>query len=128
MINTKWVMTLSAFVMGVTGILLSFIPQEIITFFDSQATSKLDTIVLQVVGALYFGFAMLNWTAKSNLIGGIYGRPIAIANLSHFLVASLALIKAYSSGQSLLLIPAIVYSLFAISFSIIFFTHPLKQE
>ena len=90
MINTKWVMTLSAFVMGVTGILLSFIPQEIITFFDSQATSKLDTIVLQVVGALYFGFAMLNWTAKSNLIGGIYGRPIAIANLSHFLVASLA--------------------------------------
>jgi Na+-driven multidrug efflux pump len=128
MINTKWVMISSALVMGITGILLSFIPQEIITFFDSQAISKLDTIMLQVAGALYFGFAMLNWTAKSNLIGGIYGRPIAIANLSHFLVASLALIKAYSSGQSLILIPTIIYSLFAIAFSIIFVTHPLKQE
>jgi Na+-driven multidrug efflux pump len=128
MINTKWVMISSAVVMGITGIILSFVPQEVITFFDSQATSKLDTIILQVAGALYFGFAMLNWTAKSNLIGGIYGRPIAIANLSHFLVASLALIKAYSSEQSLLLIPAIVYSIFAIFFSIIFVTHPLKQE
>lgn len=127
MINTKWVMTLSAIAMGISGILLSFLPQEIISFFDSQAPSKLDAIVLQVLGALYFAFAMLNWTAKSNLIGGIYGRPIAIANLTHFLIVSLALIKACSSGLSLLLIPAIVYSLFAISFSIIFFTHPLKQ-
>ena len=121
-------MSLSAIAMGIAGILLSFMPQEIISFFDSQAPSKYDAIVVQVLGALYFAFAMLNWTAKSNLIGGIYGRPIAIANLSHFLIASLALIKAYTSGQSSLLLLTIVYSLFAIVFSIIFFTHPLKQE
>lgn len=121
-------MTLSAIVMGMAGMLLSFMPQEIIFFFDFQAVSKFDAIVLQVLGALYFAFAMLNWTAKSNLIGGIYGRPIAIANLAHFLIASLALTKAYSSGQSSLLLPTIVYALFAIVFSIIFFTHPLKQE
>jgi hypothetical protein len=36
---------------------------------------------------------MLNWMAKGTIIGGIYNRPIAIANLTHFLIGGLALAK-----------------------------------
>ena len=39
-------------------------------------------------------FAMLNWMAKGVIIGGIYSRPIVIANLAHFLIGDLELIKA----------------------------------
>ena len=36
---------------------------------------------------------MLNWMAKGTLIGGIYNKPIAIGNFTHFTIGGLALIK-----------------------------------
>ena len=74
--------------MGVTGIILSFIPQEVSHFLSLTESTP---IVFQILGALYFGFAMLNWTAKANLIGGIYSRPVAIGNFTHFLIGGLIL-------------------------------------
>ncbi len=125
--NTKLIMSLSALTMGVAGIVLSFLPQEVLGYLNSTQASPADAIVLQLMGAMYFGFAMINWVAKDNLIGGIYGRPIAIGNLCHFVIAALALVKVYASSQlSSLLIPTIIYSIFAIFFALIFFTHPVK--
>ncbi len=126
--NTKLVMTLSAVVLGAVGIALSFLPQEVFSLFSQAIPSRLDTVTLQILGALYFAFAMTNYTAKGNLIGGIYGRPVAIGNLCHFTIAALALLKAYFSGLSTILIPALIYSAFAIAFAVIFFTHPLKNS
>jgi len=40
-----------------------------------------------------FGFAMINWTAKTSLLGWIYGRPIPIGNFAHYAIAALALLK-----------------------------------
>ena len=122
------VMTLSALVMGGTGVVLIFAPQEVSVFFGFGEAALLSAVPFQLLGALYFGFAMTNWTAKANLIGGIYGRPVAIGNLVHFMVASLALVKAYSAGVSIILLPAVVYAGFAIAFAVIFFTHPVKES
>jgi hypothetical protein len=127
--NTKSIMSASAVVMGIAGIALSFIPQEILSYFDVVDTARANAVLLQVMGALYFAFAMTNWTARANLIGGIYGRPIAIGNLCHFTIAALALVKAYFRDyQSVLLIPVIVYAVFAIAFAWIFFTHPVREQ
>lgn len=126
--NTKPVMIASAMAMGVVGVVLSFMPQEVLQYVGSDSTS-IHPIILQLMGALYFSFAMINWTAKANLIGGIYGRPIAIGNFTHFMVGALALIKTYmTSRTNVVLVPSIVYAVFAILFGIIFFTHPLKKE
>ena len=54
--NTKLLMSLSAVVMGITGIVLSFFPQEFAIFFNLAGSN---IILLQVLGGLYFGFAML---------------------------------------------------------------------
>lgn len=120
--NTKLLMALSALILGSTGIILSFLPQESAAFLDLDSSD----IVMQLLGAAYFGFAMINWTAKANLIGGIYGRPIAIGNFTHFVVASLALIKLTlkNSGDIVLIALSIVYTLLAISYAYVFFTHP----
>ena len=126
--NTKYIMTASAVVMGLAGVALIFMPAEILTYFAQGNPAKIEVVILQLLGALYFGFAMVNWMAKSNLIGGIYGRPIAIGNFSHFMIAALALVKAGSIQQPLLLIAATIYSLFTISFILILFTHPIKEK
>ena len=128
--NTKVVMTACSVVMGLAGILLSFIPLEIMHFLGLESSKQL-LFLLQVLGALYFGFAMLNWMTKSSLIGGIYNRPVAIANFSHFLIAGLALTKGVFANPGLpLVIPivAFVYVIFAVSFGIILFRHPVVQK
>jgi len=127
--NTKLLMTLSAIVMGVSGIILSFLPHEVLGYLNSTTVTNLDALTLQVLGALYFGFAMINWTAKANLIGGIYGRPVAIGNLTHFTIGALALTKGYfSSLETIVLTLSIVYSVFAIIFALVFFRHPVTNR
>lgn len=125
--NTKHLMIASAVVMGMTGIGLSFFPQEISGSLGMEGTPP---IILQLMGALYFGFAMINWTAKANLIGGIYSRPVAIGNLAHFVIGVLALIKLTLGGAGLhyLWVAALGYSVFAILFSYVFMTTPALKK
>ncbi len=122
-------MTSSAVLLGLCGIILTFLPVEILNLLNLQTDRSLQ-LILQILGALYFGFAMLNWMLKSSRIGGIYNRPIAVANFSHFMIAGLALIKAVFAMSELpraLWILAVVYLIFAIAFGIILFRHP-KEE
>ena len=120
-------MTVSAIILGLTGLILSFFPQEVSIYFGfNQSTS----ILLQVLGALYFGFAMINWTGKAHLIGGIYSRPVAIGNFTHFIIGALALIKFTYNGTSLnyIWMAALIYSVFAILFGYVLFTTPALQS
>ena len=128
--NTKLVMTLSAIIMATIGISASFIPYEILTFIGLPTNQPLP-LLIQVIGAMYFAFAMLNWMSKGSIIGGIYNRPIAIANWTHFVIAGLALIKGILSNPSLSYIIwsiAIIYSTFAILFGIVAFNHPVSEN
>ncbi|HEX5026772.1 MAG TPA: hypothetical protein VFV68_15940 [Agriterribacter sp.] len=121
--NTKLLMTISAIVLGATGMVLTFAPGEVLHFLNLTESSP---IVLQILGALYFGFAMLNWTAKANLVGGIYGRPITIANFTHFLIGGLALIKwvMHYAGCTYISVCVGFYLTFALLFGWVFFTNP----
>ena len=124
--NTKLVMTLSAIFLAVIGIGLTFMPQEIAAFTGLSFT-KIYQVQLQILGALFFAFAMLNWMAKGSIIGGIYNRPVSIANFTHFFIGGIALVKAVTSNIHLhytVWILAILYSIFAILFGIIFSKHP----
>ncbi|SNT27030.1 hypothetical protein SAMN05421640_3073 [Ekhidna lutea] len=124
--NTKILMIASAIFLGGMGISLIFFPQEISTFLNSG-----DALILQLLGALYFGFAMINWTAKANLIGGIYGRPVSIGNFCHFGIGGLALVKPVLTDlltEPEWIIIAIVYLFFGIAFGYIFFNHPKLKE
>lgn len=69
---------------------------------------------------------MLDWTARYNLIGGIYSRPVAIGNLLHFLSAGLAMVKALADGAvpGALWPLTAVYVVFAAGFGVVLFRHP----
>lgn len=93
--------------------------------------NKISVLILQILGAAYFGFAMLNWMTKHNLIGGIYSKPLVIGNLVHFLVSSLALIKILGNTENhfeIILLITIIYSVFTLCFGFIFITDPNKLK
>ena len=128
--NTKLLMSLSAVFMAALGICATFLPQEILARAGCVCGGA-GVLVIQVAGALYLGFAMLNWMARSNLIGGIYSRPVALGNLIHFAVVAITLAKAVA-GSSLrtseTIAACIVYSAFALWFGLVVFIHPIRRS
>jgi len=126
--NTKILMTASAFVMGMTAIILTFLPQEMI-ILSGHSVDYFNVLLIQILGALYFAFAALNWMAKANLIGGIYSKPVAIGNFAHFFIGAITLLKNAFTQEVLigLWIAAIVYSLFAVLFAKVAFGYPIKK-
>ena len=128
--NTKPLMTLNAIILALIGISLIFLPKEILDYFELSASDTLE-LLMQIIGSFYFAFAMLNWMSKGSIIGGIYGRPIAIANLTHFVIAGLSLIKGIMANPGLsyvIWLIAILYSIFAILFGIVAFKHPVSKN
>jgi uncharacterized integral membrane protein len=123
--NRKIIMVASAFVLALSGLAATFAPHEILSYFGMPAGGTLPLLV-QLIGALYLSFAMMNWTAKDSLIGGIYNRPVAIANLLHFVMGALALGKA-AAGLPVIVPVAIVYAVFGLAFAWVFFTSPVQS-
>jgi threonine/homoserine/homoserine lactone efflux protein len=124
--NTKLILTISSILLAVIGLSLTFAPDEILValLYDE---SKSITLIFQLLGALYVSFAMVNWNIKDGRIGGIYNKPIALGNFTHFLIGGLALGKALFSNPELPILIWILggfYLLFAVIFWIITFTHP----
>jgi len=128
--NTKLLMTLSAMILALIGISLIFLPNEILDYLELSVSETLQ-LLMQIIGSLYFALAILNWMSKGSIIGGIYNRPIAMANLAHFVIAGLALIKGILANPSLSYVIwsiAIIYSIFAIFFGIVAFKHPVDEK
>lgn len=121
--NAKHLMQASAFFTGILGIVLVFMPDEVARYVDHSSAGI--ALAYQLLGALYFGFAMLNWMAKGLLLGGIYGRPIVVANFSNYTIGAFALIReAFSGAASPVIILAVFYAVLAFSFGLLMFKHP----
>ena len=69
--KTKVLMVSSALFMAICGVLFQFAPHSVLSYFNADSDGILPVLV-QIIGALFLGFAMMNWMAKAVLIGGIY--------------------------------------------------------
>ena len=127
--NSRMLMSSSAIFLAALGVGASFFPQEILTYSGSRPAG-LSVLLIQITGALYMGFAALNWMARANLIGGIYSRPVALGNFLHFAVVGVVLLKALMAGQRAgeVLLGFVAYSAFAICFGLVLFTHPHQVQ
>ena len=110
-------MTTSSLLLALAGAFALFAPDVLLAMLGAPMAEPLSVLV-QLMGALYFSMAMMNWTAKDSAIGGIYARPVSVANFSHFLIGTLLLAKIVLSSAfnlSMVLLLA-VYATFAILF------------
>ena len=128
--NTKILMTASSLILGIIGLGLSFLPLEIASYIEA-GTNSISIISFQLMGALYLGFAMINWMSRSSIFGGIYNKPIVIGNFMHFGVGALALVKVVSEielHQEIFVTLTVIYSIFALSFAYVFRTNPYPSQ
>ena len=121
-------MSFSAVVMFALGVVLTFGPNEVVRAAGGSQAPLL-TVIAQASGALYLGFAILNWMAKDNLIGGIYSRPVAMGNFLHFFAMAMALVKSFSVLPHSTVIVTLValFCVLASGFAIVLFRNPTPK-
>jgi hypothetical protein len=126
--RTRALMTASAVYLGLAGAGATFMSEELLTHVRQPAAPVLMFFV-QAVGALNLGFAMLNWMSRGATFGGIYGRPIVTANLLHFLMVALVLIRwAMAGAPPGILGLTAVYTVFAAWFGAVLLRDPVPGQ
>jgi hypothetical protein len=112
--NTKILMTTSSLVLGLAGLFALFAPENLLAMLGVPMVNPL-SVFIQLMGALYFSIALMNWTAKDSIIGGIYARPISLGNFAHFFSGTLLLANyVLSNGFNVsILLILVVYAIFA---------------
>ncbi len=63
-----------------TGLVLLFVP-EVILARSAPAMPPLALWITGMLGGALFAFALLNWFQRHTMMGGIFGRPLLMANL-----------------------------------------------
>lgn len=121
-LNTTLLMSGSAGFMGLLGVGASLFPRALLSALGIQPESG-SVLLMSVAGALYLGFAVLNWMARENPIGGIYSRPVALGNAAHFFATTIVLVKHLVGTPHLVefAIGTAVYALFAGGFGSLVF-------
>ncbi|MEO8499952.1 MAG: hypothetical protein ABI565_03490 [Vicinamibacteria bacterium] len=88
--RTKLAVEISALCLAALGIVLLFAGTELTTWAFATPIAEPFPAVL---GAALLGFASMNWIARHNLLGGIYGRAVVAANQTHLTVGAIVLVK-----------------------------------
>ena len=119
--NTKILMTAAYIVLGGIGLAFLFAPAEFLSQLGVDSAPLV--LLVQLCGALYLGFAMLDWMARASTIGGVYNRPLAMGNFMHFFIGALALLKGAAQGHlpSSIWVVGALYAVFAIAFGYVIF-------
>jgi hypothetical protein len=79
----------------------------------------------QVLGAAWLGLAALNWLSRGSVLGGIYGRPIVMANAVMYFITTTAVLKAPFVGAPL---AACVPGIFAVLYGSLLFRGPFSAD
>jgi hypothetical protein len=124
--GTKLLMTVAAIATAGAGLVLLFLPQEVVGLAGGPPAST-PALAMQLMGALYLGVAMTDWTARDSLLGGVYGRPVVLGNVAHFAIGALALLKGASAHpQVASWVAALVYAVLAVLFSVTMVRGPTR--
>ncbi len=118
--QTRILLSSSALFLLALGLIATFAPE---TLTGPTAAGSMSTLAVEVAGALYLGFAILNWMAKDNAIGGIYSRPVAMGNLLHCFAVTMTLLRLIKAGdhQPAFLVVSVVYVAFTVGFGFLVF-------
>ena len=98
--------TSSAVVLATGGIALLFGSDVLLAPLVHAPMADL-TVLGQLVAGGWLAMAWLNWNQRHLVIGGIYGRPIVLANFTLYLVSASSLAHRVMGGGT----PAAVVSL-----------------
>ena len=126
----RTLMTLSAAFLALLGIGASFAPGELAAYAGG-APDPFGVTVTQLAGAAWLAFALVDWAARGSMMGGIYGRPIALGNFAHFAIGGVVLAKVALHGPASAALVAVTaaYLLLGAAFAwVLFVRDPLPPS
>ena len=111
----KLLLTASAAFLLALGFALNFAPKEMAAVVGSEGGSQLPWELL--AGAL-IGLGLMNGMSRSRPFGGVYGRPLGLANVLLFVVGAFALGRAATGAEAppSLWVLFVVYAVLAVAF------------
>ena len=123
---SKALLTGSAAFLVALGLALNFAPGEAAA---ALGIGEANALPLQLLAGALVGVGLLNWYSRQTVFGGIYGRPVGLANIVLFVVGSFALGRAASTGSSpVLWVVLACYAAFATGFVWIVFVGPRSSR
>jgi hypothetical protein len=93
------VLLVSAVLLFGCGTAALFAPQEIAALMRAPAAGA-DPLLVQLLGAGLFALGFLDWFSRFSTIGGIYGRPVLLANFAYFFTTAATLFHHASAAGS----------------------------
>ena len=111
----------AAIFLALFGLVCLFAPAELVERFTAS-TDLPFVLPVQMFGAALLGFAALDWVSRHATVGGIYSRPLVLANFMHFACGSAVLLRFLVNGpRPIAIILLVLYVVFAFAFGILLF-------
>jgi hypothetical protein len=116
---------ISAAVLLVGGLAMLFAAELVLPALV-PGTAGAASLLGSLIAAGWLGMASLNWFQRSALLGGIYGRPIVLANFAFYLVTATGLVRPLLSRAAVpwLWVVAAPASVLAVVYAALMFRGP----
>ena len=113
MISTQ-VARASAVVLLLGGLALLFAPDVILPLLVPPFPAGAAWLG-QLLAAAWLALAALDWLGQGALLGGIYGRPVVVANAALYFITAVVLLKVVARGRAhaalwLLVVLAVIFA------------------
>lgn len=120
----RFILTFSAIILFLVGGAALFGPDEIAHALG-PANPQNVAIAIQLFGGSLMSLAIMDWMSRKNRIGGIYARPLGLANLVLFTTAALTLERAIANGYFPHWVAGIcgLFAILGVSFAWLVFGH-----
>ncbi|MGH8636894.1 MAG: hypothetical protein ACREUZ_07145 [Burkholderiales bacterium] len=121
-------LTASALVYLLAGMAFIFAGEELLRGTGASGT-PVEIALVQLLGAAVFGLGMLNWMNRFAQVGGIYGRPVVVANFANAFTSALMLVHVAREVPMNVPLAAglATYALLALGFGARLFGSPVQR-
>jgi hypothetical protein len=97
--KTQPILLISALALFGCGIVTLFAPQELAALLTGPGAAA-NPLIVQLLGAGFLALGVLDWVSRFSSIGGIYGRPVLLANFAYFFTTTATLFHHASAAGS----------------------------
>lgn len=122
---SKVILTATAIVYGIHGVALLFASDLMAGLFGISLTKEM-TIAAQFFAGALLGMAFINWYSRASIVGGIYGRPLVMMNMTYGLIAFLSSMRSAIDGyfNDFFWIEVVLHGILTFSFALLMYLPP----
>ncbi len=107
-----------------SGLVLLFVP-EVILARSALAMPPVALWITGMLGGALFAFALLNWFQRHTMMGGIFGRPLLLANLMIMTNVAFSSLRMWRAERDVVYaIGGVIGAVFLVAFGRLLFVQP----